>query len=205
VLEAIGVPVVPWREAATRAEALAAASELGYPVVAKAIATGLVHKSELRAVELDLGDERALGAALDALERRVRTAKLELAGFLVQRRAGGGHETLLGLAADPRWGPLVAFGLGGKYVEVFRDVRFGVPPLGREEARALVGSIRGAKLLEGVRGEPPADRELLADVLCRIAALAQAFPEIAELDVNPFLAAPAGGGSSALDVRIRVG
>ncbi|HLF57009.1 MAG TPA: acetate--CoA ligase family protein [Thermoanaerobaculia bacterium] len=205
LLEAIGVPVVPWREVGGREEALAAAAALGYPVVAKAIAAGLVHKSELQAVALDLGDERELGTALDGLAARVRAAGLELSGFLVQKMASGGHETLFGLSTDDRWGPLVAFGLGGKYVEVFRDVRFGVPPLGPAEAREIVGSIRGVKLLEGVRGDAPADRELLADVLGRIAALAQRFPEILELDINPFLAAPVGGRSCALDVRVRVG
>jgi acetyl coenzyme A synthetase (ADP forming)-like protein len=205
VLEAIGVPVAPWRIAASRAEAVAAARELGWPVVAKAIAPGLVHKTELRAVALDLADEAALARALDELDGRLRAAGHEPEGFLLQAMVKGGHETLFGLSTDPRWGPLVAFGLGGKYVEVLRDVRFGVPPLDLSEARALVGSIRGAKLLDGVRGEPPVDRELLADVLARVAALAQAFPEIAELDVNPFLAAPAGERSCALDVRIRIG
>jgi acyl-CoA synthetase (NDP forming) len=204
LLEAIGVPVAPWRVAADAHDAVRAARELGFPVVAKAIAPGLVHKSDLRAVELSLADEGQLGAALERLAERAREAGLELSGYLVQRMAAGGHETLFGLSTDDRWGPLVAFGLGGKYVEVFRDVKFGVPPLGPAEARAVVGGIRAAQLLAGVRGEKAADRELLADVLARIAALAQAFPEIAELDVNPFLAKPPGEGSCAVDARVRV-
>jgi acetyl coenzyme A synthetase (ADP forming)-like protein len=204
LLDAIGVPVAPWRVAADAHDAVRAARELGFPVVAKAIAPGLVHKSDLRAVELSLADEGQLGAALERLAERAREAGLELSGYLVQRMAAGGHETLFGLSTDERWGPLVAFGLGGKYVEVFRDVKFGVPPLGPAEARAVVGGIRAAQLLAGVRGERAADRELLADVLARIAALAQAFPEIAELDVNPFLAKPPGEGSCAVDARVRV-
>jgi acetate---CoA ligase (ADP-forming) len=204
LLEAIGVPVVPWRVAADREGALAVAAELGYPVVAKAIAPELVHKSELAGVELELAGPAELAAALERLAERVRAAGLELSGFLLQRMVSGGHETLFGLSADDRWGPLVAFGLGGKYVEVLRDVKFGVPPLGPAEARAVVGGIRAAALLAGVRGEPATDRELLADVLARLAALAQAFPEVAELDVNPFLAKPPGEGSCALDVRVRV-
>jgi len=205
LLEAIGVPVVPWRFAADRREAIRAAGELGYPVVAKAVAPGLVHKSEVQAIALDLDDADELSRALDALSFRAQTAGLELAGFLVQKMIRGGHETLFGLSADPRWGPLVAFGLGGKYVEVLRDVKFGVPPLSPHEAATLVAGIRGAPLLAGVRGEAAADRELLADVLCRIAELAREFPEIAELDVNPFLALPSGRGSCAVDVRVRVG
>jgi len=204
VLEAIGVPVVPWRFAPDRKAAIRAAAELGYPVVAKAVAPGLVHKSELQAIALDLKDADELSRALDALSFRAQSAGLELAGFLVQKMARGGHETLFGLSADPRWGPLVAFGLGGKYVEVLRDVKFGVPPLGPHEAAAIVGGIRGAALLAGVRGEAAVDRELLADVLCRIAELARRFPEIVELDVNPFLARSPGQGSCAVDVRVRV-
>ncbi|MDH5580060.1 MAG: acetate--CoA ligase family protein, partial [Betaproteobacteria bacterium] len=123
---------------------------------------------------------------------------------LVQQMARAGHETLFGIATDPRWGPLVAFGLGGKYVEVFRDVRFGVPPLAHHDALEIVRGIRGVRLLEGVRGEAPADLELLAEVLSRLAALARDFPEIAELDVNPFLAAPDRASACALDVRVRV-
>lgn len=204
LLEAIGVPVAPWRSVTSRDAALRAAGEIGYPVVAKAIAPGLVHKSELQAIELGLADEAALAQALDALAGRMAAAGLALSGFLIQKMTTGGHETLVGVSTDAKWGPLVAFGLGGKYVEVFRDVRFGVPPLGRDEALALVGGIRGAKLLEGVRGEAAADRELLADVLCRVAQLARDFPEVVELDVNPFLALPPGAGSCAVDARVRV-
>ncbi len=204
LLAAAGVPVAAWRFATTREEALRAAQELGFPVVAKAVARGLVHKSELHAVALDLGGREELARALDALAFRVQQAGLELDGYLLQEMAHGGHETLFGISADPKWGPLVAFGLGGKYVEVFRDVKFGVPPISLAEARQLVGSIRGAELLAGVRGEAAADRELLAEVLARLAALAQSFPEIVELDVNPFLAAPAGAGSCALDARVKV-
>jgi acetyl coenzyme A synthetase (ADP forming)-like protein len=204
LLEAAGVPVVPWRFARDRAAALGAARELGFPVVAKAVAPGLVHKSEGGGVALDLADEDDLARALDALAFRAERAGLALDGFLVQKMAHGGHETLCGLATDPKWGPLVAFGLGGKYVEVFADVEFGVPPLGRNEARELPAGVRGARLLQGVRGEPAADLDLLAEVLCRLAALAQSCPEIVELDVNPFLARPPGQGSCALDVRVAV-
>ncbi len=204
LLEAIGVPVVAWRAVGAREAALQAAGELGYPVVAKAVATGLVHKSELEAVALDLGDADELARALDRLAENLDAAGLALSGFLVQKMARGGHETLLGVTTDSRWGPLVAFGLGGKYVEVFHDLELGVPPLGHAEARELVLGVRGAALLTGVRGEAAADLDLLADLLCRLAALAQAFPEIAELDINPFLACPPGAGSAALDVRVRV-
>jgi acetyltransferase len=97
------------------------------------------------------------------------------------------------------------FGLGGKYVEVFRDVRFAVTPLAPTEARNVVRGIRGYPLLEGVRGEAPADVDFLVEVLLRLAQLAVRHPRIQELDLNPFLACPERSGSQALDVRIRVG
>lgn len=203
LLELLGVPLARWRVAPDRASALLAAEEIGYPVVVKAISPGLVHKSEARAIELDLEDARDVGRGLDDLAGRFAEARAPLSGFLVQEMARDGHETIFGLSVDPRFGPVLMFGLGGKYVEVFRDVRFGVTPMNRADARDLVRGIRGIRLLEGVRGDAPVDFEQLEDVLLRIAWLAQTIPEIVELDVNPFLAAPAGAGL-AVDARIRV-
>ncbi len=204
VLERLGIPIARWQVAADRAATLAAAQQIGYPVVVKAISPGLVHKSEAKAIELDLGDAAAVGRAVDALVARFETAKAPIAGFLVQEMADGGHETIFGLSADPRYGPVLMFGLGGKYVEVFRDVRFGVTPMSPSEALDLVRGIRGVKLLEGVRGDAPVDFAELESVLLRLAWLAHEFPEIVELDINPFLAAPPGHGK-AVDARIRVG
>ncbi len=172
-------------------------------MVVKAIAPGLVHKTEAKAVLLDLRDEAALEAALDDLAARLGPAGAPLAGYLVQEMARGGHETIFGLSTDPRYGPVLMFGLGGKYVEVFRDVRFAVPPLAPAEAGDVVRGIRGAQLLEGVRGEAGADQELLAGILLRLAQLAERFPEIVELDVNPFLAGDRER-SKAVDARVRV-
>lgn len=209
VLEALGIPVARWAVAANRAEALTAARRIGYPVVVKAISPGLVHKSEARAIELDLGDDDDVARACDALSHRFGAAGLAIEGFFVQEMARGGHETIFGVSTDPRFGPVLMFGLGGKYVEVFRDVRFGVTPLAPSEAREMVSGIRGVKLLEGVRGDARSDMALLEEVLLRLAWLVQRFPEIDELDINPFLAAPAAetgepSRSKAVDVRIRV-
>jgi acyl-CoA synthetase (NDP forming) len=205
VLDLYGVPLAAWRLVSGRDEALAAAHEIGFPVAVKAEAPGIVHKSEAGAVAIDLRDEDALAEALDRMTAAVAEHGSEVEGFLVQEMVRGGHEVIFGISTDPRFGPLLMFGLGGKYVEVFQDVRFGVTPLLPHEAREMVRGIRGVKLLEGVRGEPPADLDLLVEVLLRLAQLAQRHPTIRELDVNPFLAAGDRAAAKAVDVRVRVG
>jgi acetyltransferase len=138
------------------------------------------------------------------MERSLAAAGHPAASFLVQEMATGGHEVIFGVSTDPRFGPLLMFGLGGRYVEVFQDVRFGVLPLAPREAAEMVSGIRGVKLLEGVRGEPGADMGLLAEMLLRLAQLVSRHPRIVELDVNPFLAAHDRAAAKAVDARIRV-
>jgi acyl-CoA synthetase (NDP forming) len=203
ILELYGIPTARWRWVATAEEVPAAAAELGYPVVVKATGATLVHKSELGAVALDLRDPAALLQGVERIAAGLERAGQPAAGFLVQEMARGGHEVIFGIATEPRFGPLLMFGLGGKYVEVFGDVRFGVPPLTPAEAMEMVLGIRGRKLLEGVRGDSPVDLEILVEVLLRLAQLAQRHPRIVELDLNPFLATPERSPAKALDVRIR--
>lgn len=220
VLELYGIPVARWRLVAAgggaaaagaagtededAAAVLAAAAEIGYPVVLKGVAPDLVHKTEARAVRVDLRSAAELAEAVAALRGDVAAAGHHLSGYLVQEMARGGHEVIFGVTTDPRFGPLLMFGLGGKYVEVFEDVRFGVLPLDAWEAGEMVRGIRGIRLLTGVRGEPGADLDLLVEVLLRIAQLVARHPRIVELDVNPFLAAPTRQAARALDVRLRV-
>ncbi|MFL6292689.1 MAG: acetate--CoA ligase family protein, partial [Thermoanaerobaculia bacterium] len=194
-----------WRKASTPEEALAAAQEIGYPVVLKAVATDLVHKSDVGAVKMDLRDDRDLTAAIRRTTESVTGAGHRIEGWLVQEMAKGGHEVIFGITTDPRFGPLLMFGLGGKYVEVFQDVRFGVLPLGRTDALDMVRGIRGFKLLQGVRGEAGADVNLLCEILQRLAQLAERHPRIREVDINPFLAGPDRSTARAVDARIRVG
>jgi acetyltransferase len=205
VLEAYGIPTVGWRLVREREGVAAAAGELGFPVALKAVAPDLVHKSDVGAVRLGLADGAEVSAALAEIERSLAGHGHAAEAWLLQRMASGGHEVIFGISTDPRFGPLLMFGLGGKYVEVVQDVTFGVTPLSPREAHDMLRSIRGFQLLEGVRGEAPADLDRLQDVLLRLAQLAERHPRLRELDINPLLTAPEDEPSLALDVRIRVG
>jgi acetyltransferase len=114
----------------------------------------------------------------------------------------GGREVLLGMSRDPQFGPLVAFGLGGIYVEALKDVAFRVAPFSRQEAEEMIREIRSFALLEGVRGEPPADFEAMVDALLKISRLVTDFPEIVELDINPLMVFDEGRGAMAIDMRL---
>ena len=205
LMDAYRIPVARWRHVKRSEEVGGAASELGYPVVLKATGAALLHKSELGAVAVDLRDDDELAAALAAMTARLATAGVAADGFLLQEHRRGGQEVIFGVSTDPRFGPLLLFGLGGKYVEVLDDVQVALPPLTAGDAARLVRSIRSVRLLLGVRGEPPADLAVLEEVLLRISQLVTRHPRIAELDLNPFLATPVGGSPAALDVRVRIG
>lgn len=205
VLELYGIPTARWRMAANPNEALQATTEVGFPAVVKGIVPKLVHKSDSGAVKLGIANEEDAREAIEEIVGKLTRAGSPPEGFLVQEMAHSGHEVIFGLSTDPRFGPLLMFGLGGRYVEVLRDVRFAVTPLLKTEADEMIRGIRGFKLLEGVRGDRGADLEVLSDVVLRVAQLAQRHPRITELDINPFLAAPDRAEAKAVDVRIRVG
>ena len=208
VLNAFGLPVLPTVLARTGDEAAALAAVFGYPVVAKLQARALLHKSDIGAVQVGLTTERAVRAAFRELTALIPghgpVAPEEGEGVVIQPMIAGGVETMVGIADDPLFGPLVAFGLGGVHVEVLGDVRFRVAPLTDVDADSLLRGIRGFKLLQGYRGHPPADLEALRELLLRVARLAEEMPDIAELDLNPVIALPPGNGCRIVDARIRV-
>ncbi len=204
LLAEAGIEVAPWRVVGGRSELAAAARELGYPVVLKAFGERLVHKSELGAVAVGIGDEGALARAAAAMAARLEAAGARPEGFLLQAHVAGGRETILGVTRDPAVGPLVMAGLGGVAVEVWKDVTFRVAPITASDADAMVGELRGGRLLAAFRGRPAGDVAAFKQALVRIAALAAAHPEIAECDVNPLLVLDEGRGCVAVDARIRV-
>jgi acetyl coenzyme A synthetase (ADP forming)-like protein len=218
LLAAYGLPVVPTRVVRSGAEAIEAASELGYPVVVKGQAEGLVHKTDVGAVKVDLRNGDDVAEACRAIARSVAAAGTGTAAvaqapgagsagaiqFVVQTMVRGGHETILGLSHDPQFGPLLMFGLGGIFVEVMKDVVFRVLPLTDVEARDMVRSIRGYPIRAGTRGGPRADENFLVEAVLRLGQLAAECPEIDQVDMNPLIIGTAREQSFVVDARIRL-
>ena len=200
LLDAYGIPRVSSRVVPTREGAVAAADALGLPVVMKAIAPGLVHKSDLGGVLLDLRDARAVGAGWDQLQVVVGDA---LEGALVQPMLSG-HEVIIGMTRDPAAGPVLMFGIGGVLVELMEDVAFALPPVTGSRAMALIDAVRAKRLLEGYRGGPKGDKDALVDLIGRVSLLATNHPELAELDLNPVMVGEPGQGATVVDARFRV-
>jgi acetyl coenzyme A synthetase (ADP forming)-like protein len=191
LLGAYGIPLVPERGAETADEAVAAARELGFPVVVKTAAAG-AHKTESGGIALDLRDEEQVLAAVERIGAPV----------IVQAYLKGGIELLAGVVQDPVFGPLVAFGPGGVFAELIGDAAFRIAPLTDVDAEELVTSGKAGRLVAGFRGAPPADVEALTDLVHRLGRLAEDFPEVSELDLNPVLAGP--DGCIAVDARVRL-
>jgi acetyltransferase len=205
VLAAAGIPVARPVFVRRRAALASAAEKVGYPLVLKASGERIVHKSDVGGVATGIRDGAELRAALARmnadLERHGTARNLE--GYILQREASG-RELVVGATNDPRIGPLVMFGLGGRYVEIFKDVKFVLPPVSREEVLESLEKLKAGALLAGVRGEPAGDREFLVEAILRVSQLVTEFPEISEMDVNPLFVSPRGRGGLAVDVRIRV-
>jgi acetate---CoA ligase (ADP-forming) len=201
LLDAAGIPLPAYRMAVDVESAVAAATELGPgPVAVKVVARDILHKTDVGGVALELRDGEAVRAACERMLRDIPGVE----SFLVQEMVPEGIEVILGVADDPTFGKLIAFGLGGTAVEVLQDVSFGIPPLTDADATELVRSIRGFPLLSGFRGAKPADIDALEELLLRLSWLTRAVPEIAEIDLNPVRVFPAGRGVSVVDARIAV-
>jgi acetyl coenzyme A synthetase (ADP forming)-like protein len=203
LLNTFGLRIVPGAVAHTADEAATMARLIGFPVAVKISSPKALHKTELGGVRLNLSNQQAVREAFNAVSDRVKSTVGEAVDVLVQPMFTDGVETIVGLTSDPMFGPLVAFGLGGVDVEVFRDVAFRVAPLTDREADDLLHSVRGFQLLENHRGHPAADLDALRDVLLRVSYLGEQIPELLELDLNPAIARPSG--CELMDVRARVG
>lgn len=198
LLAAFGVPLAGWRVVRTPTEAIAAARTLGGPVAVKVIAPSVLHKSEHGGVELNLAGDAAVRDAYV----RVTAPFADAQGALIQQYAPDGREALVGVTRDPSFGPLIAFGLGGVEAELIGDVTLRMHPLTDRDAAEMIGEIRSARLLDGYRNAPAADKPAIEELLLRVSALVDAVPEIAELDLNPVKLLALGQGLRAVDCRV---
>jgi acyl-CoA synthetase (NDP forming) len=207
LLAALGIAVPRGALAGTLEDARAIAARIGYPVVLKAQASELTHKSDAGGVVVGIGDDDTLALAWNRLHRNVADARpdLVLDGVLVEAMAKPGLELVIGGRRDPAWGPVLMVGLGGIWIETLKDVRLMPADLSREAIVAEIDQLRAAALLHGTRGQPPADLEALTDALTRIGALLLKHPTITEIDINPLIVYPAGQGVLALDVLLAAG
>jgi acetyl coenzyme A synthetase (ADP forming)-like protein len=207
VANAFGLPLATGRIATSADQAAVLATTLGFPVAVKLLSKRIQHKTDVGAVRLNVSDAPAVRRAFADIAGIARQMAPDdpFEGVLIQPMIAGGVETMMGVVHDPVFGPLVAFGLGGIYVEILGDVRFRVAPLTDRDVDELLHEIKGFRLLQGYRGHPAADLDALADVLLRLSRLAEEVPEILELDFNPVVAMPPGRGCRILDARIKVG
>jgi acyl-CoA synthetase (NDP forming) len=191
LLQAYGIPLVDERGATSPEDAASAAAELGFPVAVKTAVPG-AHKTETGGVVLGLTER----------EDVLRAATKIGGPVIVQPMVSGGAELLAGLTQDPVFGPLVGFGPGGTLAELIGEAEFRIAPLTDVDARELVTSGKGGKLVAGYRGAPAADQVALVDLLHRLSKLGEDLPEVAELDLNPIIATP--DRCVAVDARVRL-
>jgi acetyltransferase len=206
VLKAYGFPIVDFQLTRTVDEAVAAAERIGYPAVLRVVSPKIVHKFEARGVALNLKSAEEVRTAYTSMrEHLLKTiSEADLEGILVRKMIPSGKEVILGINRDPVFGHVIMFGLGGIYVEAFKDVTFRVVPIDELTARDMVNGLRASSVLKGLRGEEPSDIAAIEDALKRLSQLAADFPRIAEMDINPLIVHPVEHGAHVADVRIRV-
>ena len=205
IMTAYGLKIPQSAIAKTPKEAVEIAAQFGYPVVLKIASPDILHKTDVGGVKVGLRSASEVQDAFELMQYRAQRylPEARIWGCLVQEMVpSGGMEVLVGMNRDPQFGPLITFGLGGIYVETLKDVTFRVVPFSRLEAEEMQGEIRARALLDGVRGQPPMDKEAITDTLLRIAQLVQDFPMIAELDINPLMVYPNDQGAVAIDMRL---
>lgn len=189
-----------------REEAVACAEAIGFPVALKIVSPDIAHKSDVEGVVLDLADGDAVATAYERLVGRVtkRAPQASITGVEVQQMIPAGQEVIVGVIRDPQFGPVVMFGSGGVEVEGLKDVEFSLAPLTEAAAEGLLARTWAGRRLEGYRNIPPADREAVLDVLYRLGQLADDFPDVAEIEINPLRVLAPGEGAFAVDVRARI-
>lgn len=204
LLECYGFRTMPTKLATSSDEAVSFAEEMGYPVVMKISSAQILHKSDAGGVLVKLNNAVEVREGYDTIMARAKEYDPEaiIDGIIIQKMAPKGEEVILGSNRYPLFGPLLMFGIGGIFVEVFKDVEFRLAPILRNEAHRMVNSIKGYKLLKGFRGRPETDIKDLEKCIVALSDMVMDHPEISELDINPLRVLPSGEGTVVVDCRM---
>ena len=204
ILRAYGFHTPEGALVTSAAEAMETADRLGYPVAMKVVSPDIVHKSDLGGVRLNLADRRAVEDAFDLITLRIsqRAPEAAVEGVYLEKMIGRGVEVIIGMSRDPQFGPMLMFGLGGIFVEVMKDVAFHLAPVTFEEALQMLTATRSYEILRGARGQRGIDMGAIALGIQRISQLSTDFPQIEELDINPFIVGEEGEDPYVVDARI---
>ncbi|MHA1246155.1 MAG: acetate--CoA ligase family protein [Candidatus Thorarchaeota archaeon] len=211
IMRSYGVPIPPYETATTADEAVEKAKKIGFPVVLKILSKDILHKSDAGGVKVNLKDEEAVRVAFEEIMENARRYGAERGievdlsrGVFISSFAEMGTEVIIGVTRDPQFGHALMFGLGGIFVEVLKDVTFRLIPLSESDAREMIGEIKAAKILEGIRGQPPRDVDALVKVIMSVSKMVEENPEIRELDCNPTFVYERGKGALVVDARILI-
>jgi acetyltransferase len=204
ILEAYGLPILPGGLATTKDEAVQIAEDIGYPVAMKVVSDDVVHKFDVKGVVLNIQTSQQAGAAFYSIHENILKFKPRavIKGIYVQKMITDGEEVILGVKRDPSFGPVIMFGLGGLFVEVFKDVSFRIAPVGPISAGMMIRDVKSYQILSGARGKKPRDIKSIEQCIQRLSALALDCPQIQELDVNPLIVNDEGMGCFVADARI---
>ena len=204
VLAVYGIPIVTGKLVQTVEDALISADRLGYPVVLKGASKDVLHKSDAQAVAVNILNTKALKGAYQRIKDNMKRVNqdAEIDGMLVEKMAAEGKEVIVGMKRDPSFGPLIMFGMGGVFVELFKDVAFRIAPLTLEDVTEMIKSTKAYQLLNGWRGGLTYDIGMIEDVIMRISQLSIDNPQISEIEINPLRVFPEGEGVLALDCRM---
>ncbi|MFX0142866.1 MAG: acetate--CoA ligase family protein [Candidatus Hodarchaeota archaeon] len=200
-----GIPVGTYKIAKTKNEAIKFAKEIGYPVVAKLMSPDIIHKTDAKVIKLDIKSDDELSQAYEEIIVNGKKYKsdAQIIGVNIQEMAKGGvAEIIIGGVRDKNFGPILMFGFGGIFVEIFKDVSYRVCPINKEEARRMVQNIKAFPLLNGYRGQAKGDIDQLIEVILKCCKLLLENPQIVELDLNPVIVFKSGNGIMVVDARI---
>ncbi len=202
LLKEAGIPVVEAKLARTKAQAISLSKQIGFPVVLKIVSPDVIHKSDSGGVKLGLSNATQVGKAYSEILSSVKQhyPNARISGVSVQKMVRPGIEVIIGMTKDAQFGPVLMFGLGGILVEVLKDVSFRIVPLTKRDAREMIREIKGYPLLQGYRGQEPADIAVLEELLLKVSNFVEQTPQIKELDLNPIFAYK--NGAVAVDARV---